>query len=132
MSGIGAHCHSSISERHGGFLRGKIFFPSIRQSGLQRAKGRSRPRWRRLAALHCELSRLTVDGYFLSYRDAAKVFDGLSHREAYEITGALATLGVITFVGKGQPGLISGKASEFRYLLSQTENGAAEDAGFDL
>jgi CHC2 zinc finger len=76
--------------------------------------------WRRLAALHCELARLTVDGYFLSYRGAAKVFDGLSHQEAYEITGALATLGVITFVGKGQPGLNSGKAAEFRYLLDDS------------
>jgi hypothetical protein len=85
------------------------------------AKPNAPDSWRRLAALHCELSRLTIDGYFLSYRDAAKVFDGLSHQEAYEITGALATLGVITFVGKGQPGLNSGKAAEFRYLLSQSE-----------
>jgi len=81
------------------------------------AKPNAPDSWRRLAALHCELARLTVDGYFLSYRDAAKVFDGLSHQEAYEITGALATLGVITFVGKGQPGLNSREAAEFRCLL---------------
>ena len=76
---------------------------------------------------------MTADGYFLSYRDAAKVCNGLSHQEAYEITGALATLGVITFVGKGQPGLNSGNAAEFRYLLSLSENGGDDnDGGFDL
>jgi hypothetical protein len=85
--------------------------------------------WRRLAALHCELARLTVDGYFLSYRDAAKVFDGLSHQEAHAITGALVTLGVITFVGKGQPGLSSGKAAEFRYLLAPGETCVDDDDG---
>jgi hypothetical protein len=43
------------------------------------------------------------------------------------------TLGVITFGGKGQPGLNSGKAAEFRYLLSETENpGEDDDEGFDL
>src|SRR5262249_30217752 len=52
--------------------------------------------WRRLAALHRELSRLCGAGiYFLSYRDAAKVYDGLSHQEAHTITLALARLGVI-------------------------------------
>jgi hypothetical protein len=35
-------------------------------------------RWRRLAALHCELSRHSGGkAYFLSYRDAAKAYDGL-------------------------------------------------------
>jgi hypothetical protein len=97
------------------------------------AKPNAPDSWRRLAALHCELARLTVDGYFLSYRDAARVLDGLSHQEAYEITGALTTLGVITFVGKGQPGMKSRQASEFRYLLSQRENGAEEDdGGFEI
>jgi hypothetical protein len=97
------------------------------------AKPNAPDSWRRLVALHCELARFTVDGYFLSYRDAAKVLDGLSHQEAYEITGALATLVVITFVGKGQPGVNSRKAAEFRYLLSQSENGAEEDdADFEI
>jgi len=89
--------------------------------------------WRRVVALHRELSRLCgTPGYFLAYRDAAKVFDGLSHQEAWEITGALATLGVITFVDKGQPGLNSRKAAEFRYLLPQTENADRDDEGLDL
>ena len=89
--------------------------------------------WRRLAALHCELARFTVDGYFLSYRDATKVFDAMSHQQAYEITGALVTLGVIAFVRKGQPGLISREAAEFRCLLSQGENGTADDgADFEI
>jgi len=40
---------------------------------------------------------------------------------------------VITFGGKGQPGLNSGKAAEFQYLLSETENpGEDDDEGFDL
>jgi len=89
------------------------------------AKPNAPDSWRRLAALHCELSRLCgTPGYFLAYRDASKAFDGMSHQEAYEITGALVTLGVIAFVRKGQPGLISREAAEFRYLLPQSENGA--------
>ena len=57
----------------------------------------------------------------------------MSHQEAYEITGALATLGVIEFVNDGKPGLNSGKAAEFQYLLPQSENGAAQDdCGLDL
>ena len=86
--------------------------------------------WRRLAALHRELSRLCgTPGYFLSYRDAARVLDEMSHQEAYEITGALATLGVIEFVNNGKPGLNSGKAAEFQYLLPLNENGTEEDDG---
>ena len=90
----------------------------------------SRPR--KIAALHRELSRRSTKKdkvYFLSYRDAAKVCDGLSHQEAHTITLALASVGVIEIVGKGKPGLNSGKASEFRYLLSQSENGAQDDDG---
>jgi CHC2 zinc finger len=88
---------------------------------------------RRLAALHRELSRLAANGtYFLSYRDAAKVCDGLSHQFAHTITFALARLGVIKIVRKGRARLNGGKAAEFRYLLSQTENGAEDDEGFDL
>jgi hypothetical protein len=89
--------------------------------------------WRRLAALHRELSRLAANGtYFLSYRDAAKVCDDLSHQFAHTITFALARLGVIKIVRKGRARLNGGKAAEFRYLLSQTENGAEDDEGFEL
>jgi hypothetical protein len=74
--------------------------------------------WRRLAALHRELSRLRgKPTHFLAYRDAARVFDGISHQEAYAITGALETLGVIKIVHKGKAGLNSRKAAGFRYLL---------------
>ena len=51
-----------------------------------------------LAALHRELSRRsrkTDKAYFLSYRDAAKVCNGLSHQEAHTVTFALVQLGVI-------------------------------------
>jgi hypothetical protein len=85
--------------------------------------------WRRVSALHRELSRLATNGtYFLSYRDAAKVCDGLSHQFAHTITFALAKLGVIKIVRKGQARLNGGKAAEFRYLLSKTEDrGEKED-----
>jgi hypothetical protein len=85
--------------------------------------------WRRLAALHRELSGLRgKPTHFLAYRDAARVFDGMSHQEAHAITGALETLGVIKIVSKGKAGLNSREAAEFRYLLSQSENGRAEIA----
>jgi CHC2 zinc finger len=93
-----------------------------------------REKYRRLGALHREMSRL-CDGkiYFLSYRDAAKVCDGLSHQEAHTITYGLVTLGVIEIVRKGKVDLNSRKASEFRYLLPQGENGAQEyNGGFEL
>ena len=68
--------------------------------------------------LHRELARLRAKPkYFLSYRDAAKVFDGLTHQQAFDITGALFLLGVIDFASKGKAGLNSGKAAQFRYLL---------------
>ena len=71
--------------------------------------------WRRLLALHYELARLRAKPrYFLSYRDAAKVFDGMTHQQAFDITGTLFTLGMIDFVSKGKAGLNSGKAAEFR------------------
>ena len=77
--------------------------------------------WRRLAALHRELSRLHGKSkHFLAYRDAARVFDGISHQEAHVITGALETLGVIEIVSKGKAGLNTRKAAEFRYVLSDT------------
>jgi hypothetical protein len=85
--------------------------------------------WRRVAALHRELSRRVGGGtYFLSSRDAAKAFPGLCHQTAYNINLVLAQLGVIEIVrvGDARP---NGKASRFRYLLSQGENGAEEDDG---
>jgi CHC2-type zinc finger protein len=91
--------------------------------------------WRRLAALHRELSRLRGKStHFLAYRDGARVFDGMSHQEAHAITGALETLGVIKIVGKGKAGLNSREAAEFRCLLPETDNPAEEeeDSGLDL
>ena len=74
--------------------------------------------WRRLAALHRELSRLRgKPTHFLGYRDAARVFERMSHQEAHTITGALETLGVINIVRKGKAGLNTGEAAEFRCLL---------------
>jgi hypothetical protein len=56
----------------------------------------------------------------------------LTHQAAWEINRALERLGVIKTVRVGDPGP-NGKASEFRYLLPQTENGADEDdEGFAL
>jgi len=79
--------------------------------------------WRRIAALHRELSRLCANGtYFLSYRGAAKVCDGLSHQAAHTLTFALARLGVVKIVRKGQARLNGGKTAEFRYLLPQPGN----------
>jgi CHC2 zinc finger len=88
----------------------------------------TRESWRRIAALHRELSRRstkTNKTYFLGCRDAASVFPGLSHQTAYNITLALAQLGVIKIVriGDKRP---NGKASEFRYLLPRTEDGAPQ------
>jgi hypothetical protein len=77
---------------------------------------------RRLLALHRELSRLSVNStHFLSYRDAAKVCDGLSQQQAHTMTLALVRLGVIEIIRKGKAGLNSGKAAEFRYLLPHDE-----------
>src|SRR5262249_59897665 len=62
--------------------------------------------WRRIAALHRELSRFSTNKhktYFLSYRDAARAVLGLPHQKAYEITLALARLGVIKIVCVGVP-----------------------------
>jgi hypothetical protein len=84
--------------------------------------------WRKLLALHRELSRRSGSKtYFLSYRHAAKVDEGLSHQEAHNVTGALVRLGVIKMVRKGKAGLNTGKAAEFRYLLSQSESPGDED-----
>jgi len=85
--------------------------------------------WRRLAGLHRELSHLRgKPTHFLAYRDAARVFDGMSHQEAHAITGALDTLGVIKIVNKGKAGLNNRKAAEFRYLSSENKNEGAKMA----
>ena len=85
--------------------------------------------WRRLAAVHRELSCGSAHYiYFLSYRDVANVFDTLSHQEAYAITGALVMLGVIKVESKGEAGLKSRKAAEFRYLLPDTASASQRQA----
>jgi hypothetical protein len=78
----------------------------------------ARKAMRKLAALHREISRLSGGTvYFLSYRDAAKVYDGLNSSSAHTTTLALECFGVIKIVSKGKAGLNSRKAAEFRYLL---------------
>ncbi|HSS15467.1 MAG TPA: CHC2 zinc finger domain-containing protein [Candidatus Dormibacteraeota bacterium] len=89
--------------------------------------------WRRLAALHRELSFLSPKAtYSLSYRDAAKVSNGLTQQKAHTITFALARLGVIEIVRKGKAGLNGSEAAEFRYLLSQVECPGGEDDDKEL
>jgi CHC2-type zinc finger protein len=82
--------------------------------------------WRRVLALHRQMSRRVGGGtYFLSCRDTAKAFPGLCHQTAYNINLILAQREVIEIVrvGDQRP---NGKASQFRYLLSESENGEAE------
>jgi hypothetical protein len=70
-----------------------------------------------LLALHWELSSRSTrknKTYFLSYRDAAKAHNGLSHQLAYDITLAFDRLGIIKIVDKGKAGANGGKAAEFR------------------
>jgi hypothetical protein len=75
--------------------------------------------WRRVLALHCEISRLCAGKtYFLSCRDAAKASPGLSYQAACDINRALERLGVIKVVRVGDP-RPNGKASEFQYLLPE-------------
>jgi hypothetical protein len=77
--------------------------------------------WRRVAALHCELSHRSGNKtYFLGCRDAAKASPRLNHQTAHNINLALARFGVIKIVSKGEA-RPNGKAAEFRYLLRQTE-----------
>jgi hypothetical protein len=81
--------------------------------------------WRRIAAFHREVSRQSANKtYFLSCRDTAKAYPGLSHQTAYNINLALTRLGVLEIVriGDARP---NGKASKFRYILPQTKNGEA-------
>jgi hypothetical protein len=89
--------------------------------------------WRRLAAMHREMFRRSGGNtYFLSCRDAAKAFPGLSYQAACDINHALERFGVVKIIRVGDP-RPNGKASEFRYLLSQSANGADEDdAGFEI
>jgi hypothetical protein len=69
--------------------------------------------WRRIAALHRELSiRTGGHTYFLSCRDAAKASPGLSFQRAADIAQVLERAGVITIMRVGN----ERKASEFRYL----------------
>ena len=89
--------------------------------------------WRRIAALHRDLSRRSANGvYFVTCRDAAKAFPGLSHQTAYNISLALAQLGVVEIVHKGDARPIGGRASQFRYLLAQTQDVVEEDGGVEL
>jgi hypothetical protein len=89
--------------------------------------------WRRIAALHRDLSRRSANGiYFLTCRDAAKAFPGLSHQAAYNINLALAQLGAVEIVHRGDARPNGGRASQFRYLLSQSEEGAEEDPGVEI
>ena len=89
---------------------------------------------RKLAALHREIWCLCGNKtYFLSYRDAAKVCNELSHQFAHTITLALVRADVIEIVRKGKAGLNSRKAAEFRYLSAENGNVAEEeDEGFAL
>ena len=84
--------------------------------------------WRRIAALHRDLSRRSANGiYFLTCRDAAKAFPGLSHQAAYNINLALAQLGVIEIVDRGDARPTRGRASQFRFLLGDTDPDLDED-----
>jgi hypothetical protein len=77
--------------------------------------------WRRVAALHRELSRLCRGNtYFLSCRDAAKAYPGLSYQAVSDLNHTLERLGVIKIVRAGEQ-RPNGKASEFRYLLADAD-----------
>ena len=71
--------------------------------------------------------------YFLTCRDAAKAVPGMSHQTAYNINLALGQFGMIKVIRVGDSGPNGKRASEFRYLLPQAENGVAQDdEGFVL
>ena len=77
--------------------------------------------WRRLAALHRELSAASGGTkYFLSYRDAGRAI-GIRPQEVHDITPVLERLGVIQIVDKGKAGPNSGKAAEFLYMLAESD-----------
>jgi len=84
---------------------------------------------RRIAALHLELSRRSTKKdkrYFLGCRDSAKAHPGLSKTEAAIINRALIQVGVIHEVRPGEQ-IPGGLASEFRYLLPETESSEEDD-----
>jgi hypothetical protein len=84
--------------------------------------------WRRIAALHRDLSRRSANAiYFLTCRDAAKAFPGLSHQTAYNINLALAQLGVVEIIHRGDPRPNGGRASQFRYLLGDFTTSVEEE-----
>ncbi len=77
--------------------------------------------WKRLAAIHRELSVANGGNtHFLSYRDAAQAI-GVSPQQAHDITFTLEAFGVFKIVDKGQAGPNGGKAAEFLYLLPEAE-----------
>jgi hypothetical protein len=89
--------------------------------------------WRRIAALHRELARRSANGiYFLTCRDAAKAFPGLSHQMAYNINLALAQLGVVEIVHRGDARPNGGRASQFQFLSPETENAAHDSEEQDV
>jgi hypothetical protein len=82
--------------------------------------------WRRVAAVHRELSRsCRGNTYFLSCRHGAQAHPGLSYQAVSDINRTLERLGVIKVVrvGDQRP---NGKASEFRYLLGDTTTAIEE------
>ena len=84
-------------------------FSAADDTGLSKCAGE----WRRVAALHRELSRsCRGNTYFLSCRDGARAHPGLSYQAVSDINHTLERLGVIKVVrvGDQRP---SGKASEF-------------------
>jgi hypothetical protein len=83
--------------------------------------------WRRVAALHRELSRLCRSNtYFLSCRHGAKAYSGLSYQALSDINHSLERLGVIKLVRAGDQ-RPNGKASEFRYLLTDANTDLDQD-----
>jgi len=56
----------------------------------------------------------------------------LSHQAAYNVSLALAQLGVIEIVHRGDPRPNGGKAAQFRYLLPQTDNAADKSDDQDI
>jgi len=84
--------------------------------------------WRRIAALHRDLSRRSANGtYFATCRDTAKAFPGLSHQTAYNINLALTQVGVTEIVDRGDARPTRGRASQFRYLLADADTRLNED-----
>ena len=84
--------------------------------------------WRRVAALHRELSRLCRGNtYFLSCRHGAKAYFGLSYQAVSDINHTLERLGVIKLARAGDQ-RPNGKASEFRYLLGDITTVEEKDA----